>query len=206
VACGIAVEAFAAPLQKGLPPWLIDKWQEHQTPHYIRLAQIISKMQVESPPRQIDKWQENRTPHYIRIAEVISRALSLNSNATKTLHQNLSEILRFRDLAVGATTKADVPILHPELQTGVEWRFVYFRYENASMIVRATSRLIWELTAFGRPRDAELQTAIGVLRSRIEAIPGYLAFTARPRDRDTPAAASFTSVDTLPALLFQQAG
>jgi hypothetical protein len=176
VACGIAVDAFAAPLRTGLPPWLIDKWQEHQTPHHICIAQIIS------------------------------RALSLNSNATKTLHQNLSEILRFRDLAVGAATRADVPILHPELQTGVEWRFVYFRYENASMIVRATSRLIWELTAFGRPRDAELQTAIGALRSRIEAIPGYLAFTARPRDSDTPAAASFSSVDTLPALLFQQAG
>jgi hypothetical protein len=177
VACGIAVEALAASLQ----------------------------MQVELPRWLIDKWQENRTPHYIRIAEIISRTLSLSSNATKALHQNLSEILRFRDLAVGATTKADILILHPELQTGVEWRFVYFRYENASMIVRATSRLIWELTAFGRPRDAELQTAIGVLRSRIEAIPGFAAFTARPRDSDTPAAVSSPFSDLLPSLL-QQAG
>ncbi|HXX85735.1 MAG TPA: hypothetical protein VEN29_17385 [Casimicrobiaceae bacterium] len=177
VACGIALDALSAMLrtQLELPRWLIDK------------------------------WRENRAPHHTRITEILSRALCLNPNATKALQQHLSEILRFRDLAVGATTKADALILHPELRTGVEWRFVYFRCENALMIVRATSRLIWELTTLGKPRDAELQKYIGALRSRIEAIPGYLAFATRPRDRDAPPAVSVSPVDALPALL-RQAG
>ena len=177
VACGIAIDALAATLQS----------------------------QLELPRSLIEKWPENSAPHYIRITEILGRALCLSPNATKALHRHLSEILRFRDLAVGATTKADALILHPELQTGVEWRLVYFRCENASMIVGATSRLIGQLTAFGKPRDAELQKYMSALRSRIEAIPGYLALTTRPRDSNAPSAVSFSPVDVLPALL-RQAG
>jgi len=150
VACGTAVDALSEMLQT----------------------------RIELPRLLIDKWRENRTPHCIRVSEVFGRALSLAPKATTALHQNLSEILRFRDLAVGATAKANALILHPELQTGIEWRFVYFRCENALTIVRATSRLVWGLAASGKPRDPEVQKYLDAVRSRIEAIPGSLAFRA----------------------------
>jgi hypothetical protein len=150
VACGVAVDSLSDMLQT----------------------------RVELPRLLIDKWRENRTPHCIRVSEVFGRALSLAPKATTALHQNLSEILRFRDLAVGATAKANALILHPELQTGIEWRFVYFRCENALTIVRATSRLVWGLAASGKPRDPEVQKYLDAVRSRIEAIPGSLAFRA----------------------------
>ena len=147
VACGTAVDALSEMLQT----------------------------RIELPRLLIDKWRENRTPHYIRVGEVFGRALSLAPKAATVLQQNLSEILRFRDLAVGTIAKPNALILHPELQTGTEWRFVYFRSENASAIVRATLRLISELTASGKPRDPEVQKYIEQVHSRIEAIPGGAA-------------------------------
>jgi len=53
---------------------------------------------------------------------------------------------------------------------GVEWRFAYFRYQNALLIVKATVRLIAELVASGRPMDADLQKYIDALRSSVEPL------------------------------------
>ena len=160
VACGIAVDSLSDMLQT----------------------------RVELPRLLIDKWRENRTSHYIRVGEVFGRALSLDPNSTTALHHNLSEILRFRDLAVGSTAKANAFILHPELKTGTEWRFVYFRCDNALMIVRATFWLIRELTALGKPRDPDVQKYIDAVRSRIEAIPGGPAFRTWQGHGDAPPA------------------
>jgi len=147
VACGTAVDALSEMLQT----------------------------RIELPRLLIDKWRENRTPHYIRVGEVFGRALSLAPKAATAVQQNLNEILRFRDLAVGAIAKPNAVILHPELQKGTEWRFVYFRSENASAIVTATLRLVSELTASGKPRDPEVQKYIDQVHSRIEAMPRGVA-------------------------------
>jgi hypothetical protein len=60
--------------------------------------------------------------------------------------------------------------LHPELRVGVEWRFAYFRCENALRIVRATLRLIWELVASGKPKEVDVQKYIDALRPKIELL------------------------------------
>ena len=86
------------------------------------------------------------------------------------MRQNLGEIFRFRDLAIDSFGKSDAPILHPGLGVGVEWRFAYFRCANALLIVKVTLRLIWELVASDKPKDADVQQYIDVLRSRIEAL------------------------------------
>ena len=54
----------------------------------------------------------------------------------------------------------DTRILHPELGIGVEWRFAYFRYQNALLIVKATVRLIAKLVTSGTPKNADLQKYI----------------------------------------------
>jgi len=131
-------------------------------------AVVQSKVQL--PQSLIDEWRENRTPRDVQFSEVLRRAFSLAAKDASSLRQNLGEIFRFRDLAIDPSGKGDARILHPELRVGVEWRFAYFRAENALRIVRATLRLIWELVASGKPKDAEVQTYIDALRPKIESL------------------------------------
>jgi hypothetical protein len=125
---------------------------------------------VPLPQSLIDEWRDNHTPRYIQISEVLRRAFSLEPKDVSRLRQNLGEIFRFRDLAIDPSGKINAPIWHPELRVGVEWRFAYFRGENALRIVRATLRIIWELVASGKPKDVDVQKYIDALRSRIERL------------------------------------
>jgi hypothetical protein len=125
---------------------------------------------VHLPQSLIDEWQDNRTPRHVQISEVLRRAFSLEPKNVSSLRQNLGEIFRFRDLAIDPSGKIDAPILHPELRVGVEWRFAYFRCENAQRIVKATLRTIWDLVDSDKPKDADVQKYIDALRSRVESL------------------------------------
>ena len=135
---------------------------------------------VHLPQSLIDEWRDKNTPRYIQISEILRRAFSLEPKNVSSLRQNLGEIFRFRDLAIDPSGKMDAQILHPELGVGVEWRFAYFRYENALLIVKATLRLIAELAASGKPKDAELQKYMESLRSSVESLQNGSAFRVPP--------------------------
>jgi hypothetical protein len=117
-----------------------------------------------------DPRREKRHPRHAEISEVLRVAFSLTAKAANRLRQNLGEIFRFRELAIDSFAKSDAPILHPELRVGGEWRFVYFRCENARLIVSVTLRLIRELVASDKPKDADVQIYIDVLRPRLERL------------------------------------
>jgi len=127
----------------------------------------VVQSRVHLPQSLIDEWRDKRTPRYIQVSEVLRRAFSLEPKNVSSLRQTLAEIFRFRDLAIDPSGKMDAQILHPELGVGVEWRFAYFRCENALLIVRATLRIISELAAAGRPQDADLQKYMDALRSSV---------------------------------------
>jgi hypothetical protein len=130
----------------------------------------VVQTKVHLPQSLVDEWRDNHTPRHIQLSEVLRRAFSLEPKSVSSLRQNLGEIFRFRDLAIDPSGKSDTPILHPELRVGVEWRFAYFRCENALRIVKATLRLIWDLVASDKPKDADVQKYIDALRSRIESL------------------------------------
>jgi len=88
-------------------------------------------------------------------------------------------------LAVDPSAKTDAQILHPELGVGVEWRFAYFRCENALLIVKATLRLIAELAIAGKPKDADLQQYLDALRSSVELLKNANALRAQAPDGRT---------------------
>jgi len=139
---------------------------------------------VDPPESLLDEWRDNETPRYIQISEVFGEAFSLETKNVISLSQTLAEIFRFRDLAIDPSGKMDARILHPELGVGVEWRFAYFRYENALLIVKATVRVIAELVASGHPKDADLQKYIDALRSRLEPLQNSNALRAQARNFD----------------------
>jgi hypothetical protein len=133
---------------------------------------------VNLPQSLIDEWRDKDTPRYIQVSEVMRRAFSLEPKHVSSLRQNLAEIFRFRDLAIDPSGKMNAQILHPELGVGVEWRFAYFRCENALLIVKATLRLIAELAGAGKPKDANLQTYLDALRSSVEPLQNAMLATS----------------------------
>jgi hypothetical protein len=154
VTCGMAVDAFYA------------------------VVQTV----VRSPQSLIDEWRDKRTPRDVQISEVFRRAFSIESRNVSSLRQTLGEIFRFRDLAIDPSGKMDAQILHPELGVGVEWRFAYFRYENALLIVKATVQLIGALLASGKPKDADLQKYIDTLRSSVESLQNRSVLNGRKQE------------------------
>ena len=136
---------------------------------------------IKLPQLLVQKWREKHTPIYVQTSEVLRRALSLTPRAACALRQNLGEISRFRNLAIDSSGTTDAPVLHPELRVGVEWRFAYFRCDNALLIVKVTLRLILELLASGKPQDAEVQAYVNALWSRVEPLQNSNAFGSHVR-------------------------
>jgi hypothetical protein len=89
----------------------------------------------------------------------------LRPNGVNELKSDLREIFRFRDLAVHPPGNVRAPVLHPELQVEVEWRFVAFCAENATAIVNKVQSIVQELTNKGKPSNPEIQRYIEGLRS-----------------------------------------
>ena len=136
---------------------------------------------VKLPQLLVEKWREKHTPLYIQASEVLRRALSLTPRAASALRQNLGEISRFRNLAIDPSGATDAPVLHPELRVGVEWRFAYFRCDNALLIVKVTLRLVLELLASAKPQDADVQAYVNALWSRVEPLQSSNAFGPQVR-------------------------
>jgi len=127
----------------------------------------IMQTHVMLPPSLLDRWRTKRTSRYSQVTEVLRRAFQLKTKGTTALRQNLKEIYRLRDLAVHPSGKIEVPILHPELNVGVEWRFAYFRTKNAELVVNAATWILWDLAHGGKPKDAKIVEYMNNLKLRL---------------------------------------
>lgn len=121
-------------------------------------------------PGLVKQWRDKRTPRYAQITEVIRRAFLLKPKGTATLRKNLKEIFRLRDLAVHPSGKIEAPILHPELNVGVEWRFAFFRAHNADLAVNAATGMLWDLAHNGKPKDNNIIEYMKNLRQRLAEV------------------------------------
>lgn len=115
-------------------------------------------------------WRKNRTARHIQVAEVLRMAFGLGGVGFDALRQDLEQIFRLRDLAVHPWGDLEAPILHPELDVGVEWRFAHFRQTNADAVVNAVIRIITQLVTSGRPKNGELGQYAATLRARLDRI------------------------------------
>jgi hypothetical protein len=126
---------------------------------------LIEKIGIDKETIQL--WREKRTARYKQVAEVIRRAFSVNPKGNAILRDTLKKIFEFRDRAVHPSGDTAAPVLHPELQTGVEWRFATFRADNARPLVREARNIIQELVTKGRPATPEIARYAEVLRDRL---------------------------------------
>jgi len=103
---------------------------------------------AEIPDDVAAAWTTNGTARYKQVAEVLRRAFHLKDRRAANLRRALKETYRFRDWAVHPESSFSVPVLHPDLGAGTEWRFVAFGFAIAKQIVRAalafTALLAWK--------------------------------------------------------------
>jgi hypothetical protein len=126
-------------------------------------AYSVLREHVDIPPSMAKRWRTGRTARYSQITEIVRRAFNLKPKSVAALRANLKEIYRFRDLAVHPSGKVKAAIHHPELDVGVEWRFVAFRASNAELAVTGAGAMLWELAHHGKakePRITEYQTGL----------------------------------------------
>jgi hypothetical protein len=117
---------------------------------------VSIKDRLKFPGEQTKLWKENRTSRDSQITEVLRLGFPLTQDGVGYLKQNLKEIFRYRNLAVHPSGKLEAPLFHPELNVGVEWRFAYFRYQNAETIVREAFKIIWELINVKKNKNEEV--------------------------------------------------
>ncbi len=146
----------------------------------------VLRKKVDVSDDLVATWRRNRTARPVQIAEVLRMAFGLSGVAFDGLRANLLEIYRLRDLAVHPSGDIEAPILHPDLNVGVEWRFAYFRHINADLVVRTALRMLSEAVTLGRPKNDEVQRYAGVVRIRLEEIGAVARGTPDNADTSNP--------------------
>ena len=116
----------------------------------------------------IKKWKDNGTARYAQISEVLRQTFTLKESEGDVLRQNLKQIFKLRDLAVHPAGQIQAPLLHPEINVVVEWRFFYFRAETASILVGEAQNMIRTLVTQGKPTNVAVQAYADALRTRLQ--------------------------------------
>ena len=130
----------------------------------------VLREHVAIPQSTVEKWRKGRTARFTQIAEVVRRAFALKPKGASALRKNLKELYRYRDLAVHPSGKIEAPLLHPEINVGMEWRFVYFRAANAELAVMAAAAMLWDLAHNGKSKDSKISEYQRTLASRLDEI------------------------------------
>ena len=128
----------------------------------------VIKTKADISETLIKKWKDNGTARYAQISEVLRQAFTLKESEGDVLRQNLKQIFKLRDLAVHPDGQIQAPLHHPEINVAVEWRFFYFRAENASILVGEAQNMIRTLVTQGKPKNAAVQAYADALRTRLQ--------------------------------------
>jgi hypothetical protein len=116
---------------------------------------------------EVTRWRANNTARYKQITEVLRRAFKLKNRDAVGLREALKDIYKFRDLAVHPSGEVAAPVLHEELQVGVEWRFAIFRAANAEKLVNLARQIVCELVSKGTPANAKVERYAKGVRARL---------------------------------------
>lgn len=124
------------------------------------------------------------------MAEVIRISFDVSGNGFDTIRTH-DQVMKFRGWAVHPPAEQTAPVLHPDINRGVEWRFVAFRYSNAVTTVRIALSLANQLVMkpkikFSCPRRLlrEYEKGIGTTRrSLVRGIPNHANLGLGLRER-----------------------
>jgi hypothetical protein len=93
----------------------------------------------------IQAWKRNRTARERQILEVIRRVYRLGNEVTAQFGQNITEVLKFRDMAVHPSLELKQSCIRPDVPVGVDWKFAAYKYVNAAKCFEVTMKMILHL-------------------------------------------------------------
>ena len=157
---------------------LAPAWQQQENEEIARVleAEFIASMQammaaaigidafyaavkehVTIPAAMLQAWRDKGTARHKQVYEVLRRGFKIGKGALPKVREALKEIYRFRDLAVHPDPNLAQPPIHPDLGVGTEWRFVYFRFDNAKALVNASLSLIVQFLDVPNDKNKDLK-------------------------------------------------
>lgn len=122
-------------------------------------ALYAASIERNPPKKPLASRNPNKRPtRYAIVTEQLRRSFGLKKQGTVNLRSVLREVYRFRDQAVHPSAVFSEPVLHPELNVGVERRFMMFNASNAQQLVRsalAFSKILPSRDLTRQPRDIQ---------------------------------------------------
>lgn len=114
----------------------------------------------------LEKWRRNKTGRGKQIAEVIRRVYKLDNKVFKQFRQNISEIVRYRDLAVHPSHDLKNACNRPDIPVGVDWKFAMYRFQNSERCYIATTEVLRYLYT----RECDEEKVIELMRNIFKAL------------------------------------
>lgn len=172
-------------------PKLAPAWQQQANEEIARVleAEFIASMQammaaaiaidafyaavkerVPIPETTLQAWRNKGATRHKQVYEVLRRGFKIGKEALPKVREALKEIYRFRDLAVHPDPKLAQPLIHPALGIRTEWRFVYFRFDNAKPLVNTSLSLIVQLLDIPNDKNKDLKRYVEEMRPLMQPL------------------------------------
>ncbi len=90
----------------------------------------------------INRWRNNKTARSKQIVEIIRRIYKLGKKPLLQFRKFISEILKFRDLAVHPSLELKNSCTRPDLSVSVDWKFSAYRYSNSYECFTGTTKML----------------------------------------------------------------
>jgi len=101
-------------------------------------------------------WLKKKNSRAFQLAEVLRRGFTMKTDTADRVRDIVKQIYDFRDLAIHPSGKTKEAVLHPDLQVGVEWRFISFGFTNVKEVVAGCLSLVAQLVEKPKPNLSEL--------------------------------------------------
>jgi phage-related protein len=128
-----------------------------------------------SSVREHTPWQQKVPTGYKQITETFARGFDITAQGHAQLRGFLRELFTWRAWAVHPPADWRKPVLHDDLNVGVEWRFIAFSASNARIAFDKTSKLVGQLLERPKPNLNELvgwtMTAKTLLAAALDTSP-----------------------------------
>lgn len=90
----------------------------------------------------INRWKANRTGRGAQIFEVVRRVLKPENKHVKEFKKAITDIIKFRDMAVHPTLELKNTLSRPDLDVAVDWKFSVYRFSNAWACFNTTTQVL----------------------------------------------------------------
>lgn len=91
--------------------------------------------------KDIDSWKNNGTSRGAQITEVIRRVYKIKGETLKEFKRGITQIIKFRDMAVHPASELKNACTRPDIPVGVDWKFSAYKFTNASNCYESTMKM-----------------------------------------------------------------